>query len=112
MNLNRILAMMKKEVLQIRRDPRSLLIILLMPVLQLFIYGYALNLDVHHVPLCVYDEDGTQFSQDFLKNPDGRGFWDILFRIGLGAGVAFALFFFAVVALIASNLPARPWPRW
>jgi hypothetical protein len=40
-------------------------------------------------------------SQDYLKNPDGRGFWDILFRIGLGAGVAFALFFFAAAGMLA-----------
>ncbi|HEY2069215.1 MAG TPA: hypothetical protein VGG48_06650 [Rhizomicrobium sp.] len=40
-------------------------------------------------------------SQDFLRNPDGRGLWDILFRIGLGAGVAFALFFFAAAGMLA-----------
>jgi hypothetical protein len=40
-------------------------------------------------------------SQDFLKNPGGRGFWDIVFRIGLGAGVAFALFFFAAAGMLA-----------
>ena len=40
-------------------------------------------------------------SQDFLRNPDSRGFWDILFRIGLGAGVAFALFFFAAAGMLA-----------
>ncbi len=40
-------------------------------------------------------------TQDFLKNPDGRGFWDILFRTGLGAGVAFALFFFAAAGMLA-----------
>jgi ABC-2 type transport system permease protein len=77
-NLNRILAIMKKEVLQIRRDPRSLLIILLMPVLQLFIYGYALNLDVHHVPLCVYDEDGTQFSENLLKRFQATDYFNIV----------------------------------
>jgi hypothetical protein len=40
-------------------------------------------------------------SQDYLRDPDGRGFWDILFRIGLGAGVAFALFFFAAAGMLA-----------
>jgi hypothetical protein len=40
-------------------------------------------------------------SQDFLKDPTGRGFWDILFRLGLGAGVAFALFFFAAAGMLA-----------
>ncbi len=40
-------------------------------------------------------------TMDFHKNPDGRGFWDIIFRIGLGAGVAFALFFFAAAGMLA-----------
>ena len=78
MNYHRILAMMKKEVLQIRRDPRSLLIILLMPVLQLFIYGYALNLDVHHVPLCIYDEDGTQFSRDLVERFAATDYFNVV----------------------------------
>ncbi len=67
MNFHRVLAMMRKEIIQILRDPRSLLIIILMPVMQLVIYGYALNLDVKNIPLCVYDRDGTQTSQDLLK---------------------------------------------
>jgi hypothetical protein len=46
-------------------------------------------------------------SQNFLKHPDQRTFWDILFRIGLGAGVAFALFFFAAAGMVAlSQAPA------
>jgi hypothetical protein len=40
-------------------------------------------------------------SRDFLHNPDGQTFWVILFRIGLGAGVAFALFFFAAAGMMA-----------
>lgn len=40
-------------------------------------------------------------SRDFLKNPDERSFGEILFRIGLGAGVAFALFFFAAAGMLA-----------
>ncbi|MEI9993251.1 MAG: hypothetical protein WDM91_01540 [Rhizomicrobium sp.] len=47
-------------------------------------------------------------SQDFLKDPEGRGFWDILFRIGLGAGVAFALFFFAAAGMLAMTQSSAP----
>jgi len=67
MSLPRILAVMRKEFIQIARDVRSLLIIFAIPLILLFIYGYAVNLDVKHVPLCVYDRDGTQQSQDLLK---------------------------------------------
>lgn len=40
-------------------------------------------------------------TKDFYRDPDARGFWDIAFRIGLGAGVAFALFFFAAAGMLA-----------
>jgi ABC-2 type transport system permease protein len=49
----RMRAMLKKEVLQIRRDPSSLLLALVMPVLLLFIFGYGVSLDAEHIPLAV-----------------------------------------------------------
>jgi len=78
MSLRRILAMTRKEVIQIRRDPRSLLIIIAMPLIQLFIYGYAVNLDIKHIPLCVYDRDATQTSQDLLKRFQATDYFDIV----------------------------------
>jgi len=77
MSWRRIVAMSHKEVLQIIRDPRSLLIILVIPLVQLFIFGYAVNLDVRHIPLCVYDRDGTQTSQDLLKRFQATNYFDI-----------------------------------
>ena len=68
MSLRRIFAMMRKEVIQIWRDPLSLLVIFAMPIVQLIIYGYGVNLDIKHIPLCVYDRDATQTSQDLLKH--------------------------------------------
>lgn len=78
MKWRRIAAVTRKEVTQIRRDPRSLLIAFLMPVVQLLIYGYAVNLDVKHVPLCVYDQDGTQVSQDLLKRFQATDYFNIV----------------------------------
>ncbi|HXX46194.1 MAG TPA: ABC transporter permease [Candidatus Acidoferrales bacterium] len=78
MSWRRIVAIAHKEILQIRRDPRSLLIILVIPLVQLFIFGYAVNLDVKHVPLCIYDQDGTQASQDFLKHFQATDYFNIV----------------------------------
>jgi drug efflux transport system permease protein len=78
MSWTRIAAMTRKEVLQIGRDPRSLLIILVIPLVQLFIFGYAVNLDVKHVPLCIYDRDGTQTSQDLLKHFQATDYFDVV----------------------------------
>jgi ABC-2 type transport system permease protein len=78
MSLRRILAMMRKEVIQIWRDPRSLLVIFAMPIVQLIIYGYGVNLDIKHIPLCVYDRDATQTSQDLLKHFQATDYFTIV----------------------------------
>ncbi len=57
MRLRRILAIARKEALQVRRDRRSLLIALLLPLLQLFLIGYGVNLDVRDIPLCALEQD-------------------------------------------------------
>ena len=78
MSLRRVLAIMRKEVIQIWRDPRSLLVIFAMPLVQLVIYGYGVNLDVKHIPLCVYDRDATQTSQDLLKHFQATDYFTIV----------------------------------
>jgi ABC-2 type transport system permease protein len=78
MNLRRIIAIMRKEVVQIWRDPLSLLVIFAMPIVQLITYGYGVNLDVRHIPLCVYDQDGTQASQDLLKHFQATDYFSIV----------------------------------
>src|SRR6202050_3535567 len=68
MQWNRLLAMTRKEIIQIRRDPRSLLIVFLMPALLMSLMGNGINLDQKNVPLCVFDREGSQDSQDLLKH--------------------------------------------
>jgi ABC-2 type transport system permease protein len=67
MKLRRIKAIAVKESLQVVRDPRSLLIALLIPLMQMFMLGYGINLDVKHIPLCTYDREGSQQSQGLLR---------------------------------------------
>jgi ABC-2 type transport system permease protein len=78
MSPRRIAAIARKEIIQTARDVRSLLIVFAIPLILLFIYGYAVNLDVRHVPLCVYDRDGTQASQDLLKRFQATDYFDIV----------------------------------
>lgn len=68
MRLKRLQAIGVKEVLQILRDPRSLMLALLLPVMQILLLGYGVTLDVNHIPLCVYDAEGSQDSQALLKH--------------------------------------------
>jgi len=67
MRLRRLKAIAVKEVLQIWRDPRSLMIALLLPFTQMFLFGYGVNLDLKHIPICTFDREGSQLSQALLK---------------------------------------------
>jgi len=62
MRFRRITALAVKEVLQIWRDPRSLIIALLLPFTQMFLFGYGVNLDLRHLPVCTFDREGSQLS--------------------------------------------------
>jgi len=67
MNFTRLLAVARKEVVQILRDTRSLLIVIIMPVTLMLLFGYGVNLDLKGLPVYVLDRDGSQQSQDLLK---------------------------------------------
>jgi ABC-2 type transport system permease protein len=67
MSFTRLLAVARKEVIQIVRDSRSLMIVVIMPVTLMLLFGYGVNLDLKGLPVYVYDRDGSQQSQDLLK---------------------------------------------
>ena len=67
MSLTRLLAVARKEVIQIVRDARSLMIVVIMPVTLMLLFGYGVNLDLKGLPIYVFDRDGSQQSQDLLK---------------------------------------------
>ena len=67
MSWTRMMVMAKKEVVQILRDPRSLMIVIAMPAILVLLFGYGVNLDQKGLPVYVYDQDGSQQSQDLLK---------------------------------------------
>ncbi len=68
MRLPRIRAIAAKEMLQIWRDPRSLMIALLLPFTQMLLLGYGVTLDLKHLPVCTFDREASQQSQALLKH--------------------------------------------
>jgi len=68
MNWRRAWAIATKELLQIRRDSRSLAIVIAMPVILLFAFGYGVSFDTKNIPVYVYDQEGSQASQNLLKH--------------------------------------------
>ena len=77
MNFGRVRALAVKESLQVVRDPRSLIIVLLMPILQMLLLGYGLNLDVKHIPTCTFDREGSQSSRDMLDRFRASQYFDV-----------------------------------
>ncbi len=67
MNLNRLFAMAGKEIIQIKRDARSVAIVVAMPLIMMLAFGYGVSFDTKHIPVYIYDMEGSQQSQDFLK---------------------------------------------
>jgi ABC-2 type transport system permease protein len=68
MSLTRLIAIARKEVLHIVRDARSLVIVIVMPVTLMLLFGYGVNLDLKGLPVYVYDQEGSQQSQNLLKH--------------------------------------------
>ena len=62
------LAVARKEMRQIGRDRRTLLILLFVPVFFLLVYGYALNFDIRNVRIAVQDNDRSTARASFLSS--------------------------------------------
>jgi ABC-2 type transport system permease protein len=82
MSLTRLLAIARKEVVQIVRDSRSLIIVVLMPAVLVLLFGYGVNLDLKGLPVFVYDQDGSQQSQDLLKHFQSSEYFHIARVVG------------------------------
>lgn len=73
-------AIMKKEIIHILRDPRTLGITLFLPLFQLLMFGYALSLDINHISTAVYDSDRSVASRKLIENFTSSGYFDIKAR--------------------------------
>jgi ABC-2 type transport system permease protein len=78
MRLARLLAVARKEVIQIRRDPRSLGMAFVIPMILLVLFGYALALDVDELRTIVYDQDRTPRSREFLARFEESGYFTVV----------------------------------
>jgi ABC-2 type transport system permease protein len=76
-NLRRLLAISRKEVFQVVRDSRSLLIVLLMPLMLMTVLGYGVNLDTKQIKVFALDQEGSQASQDLLKRFQSSEYFDL-----------------------------------
>lgn len=68
----------RKELLQLRRDRLTMAMMLILPVMQLLLFGYAINTDVRHIPTVVYDQDRSAASRDLVQSLWSTGFYDLV----------------------------------
>lgn len=71
-----------KETRHILRDPKTLFLMLLLPSLELTIFGFAVNLDVKNIPTAVYNLDGRRASLDLLDTFVNTGYFNIVAHVG------------------------------
>ncbi len=64
--IGRILPVIRKEFIHIVRDPRTLAVMFVMPLMQLILLGYAATTDVHNISMAVYDQDHSQQSRALI----------------------------------------------
>ncbi len=76
--MTRFLAIAWKELIQLRRDKATLAMMVALPVMQLLLFGYAINTDVRHMPTVVYDQDQSAESRDFVRRMQATGFYDLV----------------------------------
>ena len=87
MSLRRLLAIARKEVLQLSRDSRSLVLAFLLPLLLLVLFGYAISWDVRDVPTAVWDQDRSSASRALLDAFWSSGYFSPVAAVDDSAGV-------------------------
>jgi ABC-2 type transport system permease protein len=76
--LRQILALIAKELLIFLRTPRGIAAIMVPPVLQLFIFGYAATFDVNNVPIALMNEDQGPYGRELAARFAGSPLFDIV----------------------------------
>ena len=89
--LKRIWAIIQKEFIQTLRDRRTLVIQLGLPIVQLFIFGYAIRMNVEHVPMIVADQSFDPASRAYVESMVISGYFDLIAHVSSEAEVVRAI---------------------
>jgi ABC-2 type transport system permease protein len=81
LDMTRLLAVARKEIIQLRRDSRSLTLAFLLPLLLLILFGYAISWDIRDVPMGVLDGDRSSASRELIDSFRASGYFTIDHRL-------------------------------
>lgn len=104
-DLGRILVVAHKELLQLRRDRLTIGMMIALPLIQLVLFGYAIDNDVRHMPTVVYDADRSAASRDLARRLEVTGYYDLVDHASGYRAIEAA--FRAGTAGVAIVIPAR-----
>jgi len=79
---SRIKPIIRKEFIHISRDSRTLAIVILMPVVMLFLYGFALNMELQNINLAIVDNSRTPESSELIRRFQGSDFFSVFIYDG------------------------------
>ncbi|MFO0740169.1 MAG: ABC transporter permease [Labilithrix sp.] len=74
----RPLVIARKELQQLRRDRLTLAMMIVLPIVQLLLFGYAINTDVRHIPTVVWDQSHSAASRDLARSLEATRFYDLV----------------------------------
>ena len=77
MNLSRVLTLLRKELLQMLRDPASIAVGVLLPVILLMMFGFGLSMDLNRVPAAVAMGESSPLAQSVLAAFRGSKYFDV-----------------------------------
>jgi len=75
----RIISIIVKEFIQLRRDRRTMAMIVVIPIIQMSLFGYALSTDIKNVSLVVWDASNTPESRELIESFDQTEFFSVNF---------------------------------
>ncbi len=78
----RLGSIIRKEFIQILRDPRTLIMTLIIPIMQLFLLGYAATTDIKNIPIAVWDQSRSVQSRELLDAFRSANYFTIAYEVG------------------------------
>lgn len=79
--MHRILAVLFKEFLQIRRDRMTLALTFMLPLVQLLLFGFAIQTEVKHIPTVVFDQSLSADSREIVEAFSSSGYFDVKYTV-------------------------------
>jgi ABC-2 type transport system permease protein len=76
--ITRPLTIAWKELVQLRRDRLTAGMVILLPLMQLLLFGYAINTDVRNIPTVIHDQDVSAASRDLVASLEATGFYEVV----------------------------------